>query len=65
MTSGLGPRQSKAALSLNTTVEGRRMLNVKSMVIGALAVGVAVLGYAYYQSQSKVVQITLPSVKVQ
>jgi RsiW-degrading membrane proteinase PrsW (M82 family) len=41
------------------------MSNAKSMLIGALAVGVVVLGYFYYQNQNNTVQITLPTVKVQ
>jgi RsiW-degrading membrane proteinase PrsW (M82 family) len=39
--------------------------NIKSLIIGALAVGVVVLGYFYYQDQRNTVQIKLPTVKVQ
>lgn len=41
------------------------MANLKSLIIGALAVGVVVLGYFYYQDQRNTVQIKLPTVKVQ
>jgi hypothetical protein len=62
---GLGPRQSKVALNSNGQLKGNNVSNVKSMIIGALAVGVVVFGYVYYQNQANTVQITLPTVKVQ
>lgn len=37
----------------------------KSLLIGALAVGVAVLGYLYYDSQQSKVKIDLPGVKIE
>lgn len=40
-------------------------MDMKSMVIGALAVGVAVLGYLYYESQQSSVKIDLPGVKIE
>jgi hypothetical protein len=62
---GLGPRQSKVALIQTGQLKGNDVSNVKSMIIGALAVGVVVFGYIYYQNQGNTVQITLPTVKVQ
>ncbi len=41
------------------------MSNIKSLIIGALAVSVVVLGYFYYQNQTNTVQIKIPTVKVQ
>ncbi len=41
------------------------MSNIKSMLIGALIVAVAVLGYFYYQNQKNTVSIQLPSVKIE
>jgi hypothetical protein len=40
-------------------------MDTKSMVIGALAVGVAVLGYLYYESQKSSVKIDLPGVRIE
>jgi hypothetical protein len=41
-------------------------MDTKSMIIGALAVAVAVLGYLYYQeSQEPSVKIDLPGVKIE
>jgi len=40
-------------------------MDVKSMIIGALAVAVAVLGYLYYESQQSSVKIDLPGVKIE
>jgi hypothetical protein len=37
---------------------------VRNAVVVALAVGVMVLGYLYYQSRQNVVEIKLPSVTV-
>jgi predicted negative regulator of RcsB-dependent stress response len=65
MICGLGPRQSKVALIQAVQLKGNNVSNVKSLIIGALAVGVVVFGYVYYQNQSNTVQITLPTVKVQ
>jgi predicted negative regulator of RcsB-dependent stress response len=38
--------------------------NMKSLLIGALVVAVAVLGYYYYQNQRNTIQIQLPTVKI-
>jgi hypothetical protein len=41
-------------------------MDVKSLIIGALAVAVAVLGYLYYQeTQEPTVKIDLPGVKIE
>lgn len=40
-------------------------MDMKSMIIGALAVAVAVLGYLYYDSQQSSVKIDLPGVKIE
>ena len=40
------------------------MVDVKSLVIGVLLVGVAVLGYMTYERSQRTVQIELPSVKI-
>jgi len=41
-------------------------MDTKSMIIGALAVAVAVLGYLYYQEQQEpTVKIDLPGVKIE
>jgi predicted negative regulator of RcsB-dependent stress response len=45
--------------------EKRRGLStMKNMVVGALIIGVAVLGYLYYQSRQNTVEITLPDVTI-
>lgn len=40
------------------------MSNLKSLLIGALAVAVGVLGYFYYQNQKSTVSIQLPTVTI-
>ncbi|MEQ1673004.1 MAG: hypothetical protein ABL893_19300 [Hyphomicrobium sp.] len=40
-------------------------MDMKSLVIGALVVGVAALGYLYYDSQKSSVKIDLPGVKIE
>jgi len=40
-------------------------MDMKTVVIIVLAVGVAVLGYLYYQSQQNVVRVDLPGVKIE
>lgn len=40
-------------------------MDMKSMVIGALAVAVAVLGYLYYENQRSSIKIDLPGVKIE
>jgi RsiW-degrading membrane proteinase PrsW (M82 family) len=40
-------------------------MDAKSLVIGALAVAVAVLGYFYYENQRTTVKIDLPGVKIE
>ena len=39
-------------------------MDTKSIIIGALVVVAAALGYFVYQNQQRTVQIQLPSVKV-
>ena len=39
-------------------------MDTKSLVIGALVVIAAALGYLVYQNQQRTVQIQLPSVKI-
>ena len=41
------------------------MADMKNMLVGALIIGVAVLGYPYYQSRQNTVEITLPDVSIQ
>lgn len=41
------------------------MADMKNMLVGALIVGVAVLGYLYYQSRQNTVEIKLPDVTIQ
>lgn len=40
------------------------MTDTKSMIIGALFVAVAVLGYVVYERSQNTVQIQLPSVRI-
>jgi hypothetical protein len=40
-------------------------MDLKTIVIIVLAVGVAVLGYLYYESQQNIVRVELPGVKIQ
>ena len=40
-------------------------MDAKSMLIGALVVGVGVLGYLYYDSQRNQVKVDLPGVKIE
>lgn len=40
-------------------------MDVKSLLIGALLVAVAVLGYLYYQSQQTKVKVDLGGVKIE
>ncbi len=40
-------------------------MDLKTIVIIVLAVGVAVLGYLYYESQQNIVRVDLPGVKIQ
>ena len=40
-------------------------MDTKSMVIGALLVAVAVVGYLYYDTQQSSVKIDLPGVKIE
>lgn len=44
---------------------GELFMDMKSMVIGALAIGIAVLGYLYYDSQQSSIKIDLPGVKIE
>jgi len=40
-------------------------MDLKNLIILVLLVGVAVLGYLYYQSQQNVVRVDLPGVKIE
>ena len=40
-------------------------MDMKSMIIGALVVGIVALGYIYYESQKSSVKIDLPGVKIE
>jgi hypothetical protein len=40
-------------------------MDTKSLLIGALLVGVAVLGYLYYDSQQDTVRVDLGGVKIE
>lgn len=40
-------------------------MDMKSMIIGALVVAVAILGYLYYDSQQSSVKIDLPGLKIE
>lgn len=40
-------------------------MDTKSLIIGALIVGVGVLGYLYWDSQQTTVKIDLPGVKIE
>ncbi len=40
------------------------MSDPKSLLIGALLVGVAVLGYLVYESNQRTISIQLPAVKI-
>ena len=40
-------------------------MDMKSMIIGALVVGIGALGYIYYESQKSSVSINLPGVKIE
>lgn len=39
-------------------------MDLKTLIIVVLAIGVAVLGYLYYDSQQSAVRIDLPGVKI-
>ncbi len=38
---------------------------MKNLLVGALIVGVAVLGYFYYQSRQNTIEIKLPDVTIE
>jgi hypothetical protein len=40
-------------------------MDVKSLLIILLVIGVAVLGYLYYQSQQTSVRVDLPGIKIE
>jgi uncharacterized protein HemY len=40
-------------------------MDLKTILIVALVVAVAVLGYLYYESQQSVVRVDLPGVKIE
>ena len=41
------------------------MATTQTMVITVLAIAVLALGYSYYQSRQNVVEIKLPSIKIE
>ncbi len=41
------------------------MAEMKNILIGALIVGVAVLGYLWYQSRQNTIEIQLPNVSIE
>jgi hypothetical protein len=51
--------------ALRPTSEELCMRDVKSLVIGALIVAVAVLGYVLWERQRNTVEIRLPSVTIE
>ena len=40
-------------------------MDLKSLLIIVLVIGVAVLGYLYYQSQQSSIRVDLPGVKIE
>ncbi len=40
-------------------------MDIKSLIIGALLIAVAVLGYLYYEAEQTKVKIDLPGVKIE
>ena len=40
-------------------------MDTKSLIIGALLIAVAVLGYLYYEAEQTKVKIDLPGVKIE
>ena len=61
-----GPRVKLAvAFSAGPQWERTMQTDVKSLVIGALAVAVVVLGYLYWDKQRNTVEIKLPSVTIE
>ncbi len=40
-------------------------MDLKSMIIGALVIAVAILGYLYYEAEQTKVKIDLPGVKIE
>ena len=40
-------------------------MDLKSLIIIVLVIGVAVLGYLYYDSQQSAVRVDLPGVKIE
>jgi len=45
--------------------DGETGMDLKSMIIGALVIAVAVLGYLYYEAEQTKVKIDLPGVKIE
>ena len=41
------------------------MADVKNILIGGLMVGVAVLGYVYYQSRQNTIELKLPTITIE
>jgi hypothetical protein len=40
-------------------------MDIKTLFIGALVIGIGVLGYLYYDSQRNQVKVDLPGVKIE
>lgn len=40
-------------------------MDAKSLMIGILLIGVAVLGYLYYEEQQSSVKVDLPGIKIE
>ena len=41
------------------------MTSIQNIIIGALAIAVLAMAYFYYQSRQNVIEIKLPSVKIE
>ena len=41
------------------------MTSIQNIIIGALAIAVLAMAYFYYQSRQNVVEIKLPSIKIE
>jgi hypothetical protein len=48
-----------------SSVRQEPIMDLKSLLIVALVVAVAVLGYLYYESQQSAVRVDLPGVKIE
>ena len=48
-----------------STETGECRVDIKSIIIGMLVVGVGVLGYLYYDAQQTKVKVDLPGIKIE